>query len=110
MNQGDIPVITVESLSPSRKPTNLRFVGIGESTGHRHEIVGECELYEVERDFYGQLFRGLEVIVATDSPVCLRHNSGGEHGDLELAPGIYFIPLDIQQVEYDGEKERRALD
>lgn len=108
--QGDVPVTTVDSLTPGGKLTARRIVAYGESTGHHHELIGECDVYEVKRDVGGQLFEGLEVVVVEDKPVQLFHKSNGEHLPLQLVPGIYFIPLEIQQVEYDGSKERRIAD
>lgn len=107
--QGDVPILRVQNRTPG-KPTTQRIVAYGESTGHHHEIQGKCEVVEVERDFYGQLFKGLEVIVTEEKPGWLYHKSGGEHYTIEFTPGIYFIPTETQQVEYDGSKERRIAD
>jgi len=108
--QGDVPILRVDSLTPGGKPTKNRIVAYGEGTGHHHEIQGDCDVMEVERDIAGQLFKGLEVIVTEDKPGQLYHKSGGEHDTIELTPGLYFIPTDTQQVEYDGENERRVAD
>lgn len=108
--QGDVPVIRVQNRTPGGKVTNRLIVAYGEATGHHHEIQGECEVVEVERDFCGQLFKGLEVIVTEEKPGRLYHKSGGEHYTVEFVPGIYFVPTETQQVEYDGAKERRVAD
>ena len=109
--QGDVPLLRVDSLTPNGKATENRIVAVGESTGHHHQIVGECERYEVQRSIGGNLFRGLEVVVIDGNPVTLEHTSGGEHFTVEMTSGIYFIPAPgQQQVEYDGENERRVMD
>jgi len=108
--QGDVPILKIETLTPNGEPTTTRIVAYGEATGHHHAIMGECEVLEVERDIAGRFFKGFEVIVTDGNPVHLYHKSEGEHDTIELLPGFYFIPLDIQQVEYDGENERRVLD
>lgn len=108
--QGDVPVLRIDSLTPGGKPTDKRIVAYGEATGHHHEIRGECEVLEVERDIAGQLFKGLEVVVTPDKPGELYHKSKGDHYTIKFTPGIYFIPTDIHQVEYDGRHERRVLD
>ena len=64
--QGDVPMIRVDDLTDGGKKTDMRIVAYGESTGHHHEIRGECEVYEVERDVAGNLFRGLEVVVGSE--------------------------------------------
>ena len=108
--QGDVPILRVITRTKGGKKTDKRIVAYGEVTGHHHQIVGECEVYEVERTIKDQLFPGFEVVVA-DSPVTIVHNSGGEHYTVEMTPGIYFIPAPgFQQVEYDGENERRMSD
>lgn len=104
--QGDVPIIKIAKLSDNAKKTNNRTVAYGEVTGHHHTIYGECEVYETKREIEGQLFPGLEVVVT--ETVELRHQ---EHDTIEMIPGIYFIPSPgHQQVEYDGENERRVLD
>lgn len=109
--QGDVPILKVGGLSANGKITKERIVAFGEVTGHHHQIVGKCDVYEVERDIAGQLFNGFEVVVVEGQPVKIEHNSGGEHYAVEMAPGIYFIPgPGFQQVEYDGENERRVMD
>lgn len=108
--QGDVPIIAVENQSENGKATKQRIVAYGEQTGHHHEIRGECEVFEVERNIANQLFVGLEVIVAPEKEVEIFHKSNGEHDTIQLMPGVWFIPTDIQQVEYDGAKERRVTD
>ena len=108
--QGDVPILRIDSLTPGRKKTSRRIVALGEGTGHHHEIRGGCEVLEVERNVAGQLFKGLEVIVTEEAPGKLVHKSAGEHDPIELAPGLYFIPTETQQVEYDGAEERRVID
>jgi hypothetical protein len=107
--QGDVPILTIDTLTPNGKLTQRRIVALGESTGHYHEIQGKCDVYEVERDIANQLFVGLEVVVVNE-PVYLHHNSAGEHDTIEMIPGLYFIPTEIQQIEYDGEDERQVVD
>lgn len=108
--QGDVPIRKISDLTPSGKPSNIRIVAYGEATGHHHELRGDCDVFEVQRKVAGQLFKGLEVVVTDDHPVELWHKSNGEHDAITLAPGYYFIPTDVQQVEYDGENERRVYD
>lgn len=107
--QGDVPVLRIDALTDGGTPTERRIVAYGETTGHHHEIQGEVECYEVTRDIAGNLFPGLEVVVT--GPARIVHNSSGEHHAIEMTPGLYFIPAPgFQQVEYDGENERRVLD
>lgn len=109
--QGDVPILRVKSLTRGGKRTNNRIVAMGEVTGHNHVIEGSVECYEVERDLAGQLFRGMEVVVAEGESAYLRHTSDGEHRTIEMMPGIYFIPAPgQQQMEYDGRDERRVKD
>lgn len=108
--QGDVPIVKVNSLADGALLTNNRIVAYGEQTGHHHQIVGGAQVYEVEREFYGQLFKGLDVVVSEGVDASLFHNSGGEHDTIVFTPGIWFIPTETQQVEYDGENERRVYD
>ena len=109
--QGDVPILRVAAISDGAKATARRIVALGETTGHHHALVGECQVYEVTRSLAGQLFPGLEVVVTEGQPVHIEHNSDGDHAAIEMTPGIYFIPAPgYQQVEYDGADERRVLD
>lgn len=109
--QGDVPILRLAALPAGTKPTQTRIVAYGETTGHHHEVVGVCERYEVETTLAGQLFKGLAVVVTDGHPVRLHHNSDGDHADIELLPGVHFIPATgFQQVEYDGADERRVMD
>lgn len=104
--QGDVPILKVGNLSKNAKKTKNRTVALGEVTGHHHTIYGKCATYETMREIEGQLFPGLEVVVT--ETVELRHQ---EHDAIEMTPGIYFIPAPgHQQIEYDGEQERRVMD
>lgn len=108
--QGDVPIRKVDVLTPGGKLTSKRIVALGETTGHHHEILGECQVYEVARNFGGSLFPGFEIVVG-EAPVSLFHKSGGEHDTIEMTPGVWFIPAPgYQQVEYDGRNERRVMD
>lgn len=104
--QGDVPILRIEKMPKGAKPTARRIVALGETTGHHHEIVGEVQCFDATHN----LFKGIVVVVAEDKPAHLVHNSGGEHYTIEMAPGLHFIPTQIQQVEYDGANERRVLD
>jgi len=109
--QGDVPILRIQSLTPNGKSTKNRVVAMGEATGHDHHLVGTCERYTVSREIGGQLFRGMEIVVSEGQSVELVHKSNGEHYAIEMTPGLYFIPAPgQQQVEYDGEAERRILD
>lgn len=109
--QGDVPILAIPNLTPGGKPTKTRIVALGETTGHHHQIKGDVEVYEVERDLAGQLFKGWEVVVTEGKPATIEHNSNGEHATIEMTPGLWFIPAPgFQQVQYDGEQERRMLD
>lgn len=109
--QGDVPILRVDERTPDGKRTTKRIVALGEVTGHHHQIFGDVECYEVSRSVAGTLFPGLEVVVVEGKPARIEHNSGGEHYTIEMTPGVYFIPgPGFQQVEYDGENERRMLD
>jgi len=109
--QGDVPILRVDELTPGGKPTIVRVVALGEATGHHHEIKGDCQVLEVKRVIDGVLFPGFEIVVREENQVHLYHKSDGEHDIVEMAPGFYFIPAPgHQQVEYDGENERRVLD
>lgn len=109
--QGDVPIIRVTKRTKGGKRTAKRTVAYGETTGHHHSIVGEVTCYDVTREVGGQLFPGMEIVVVEGKPAHIEHNSNGEHNTIEMTPGIYFIPgPGHQQVEYDGENERRVQD
>lgn len=108
--QGDVPSLRIGTLPANATPAKSRTVAYGEVTGHHHTVNGGT-VYDVETDVAGQLFRGVCVVVDEGETAELVHNSGGEHDVIEMTPGIWFIPgLGQQQVEYDGENERRVLD
>ncbi len=109
--QGDVPIVRISKLTKGGKRTEQRVVALGEVTGHHHQIVGEVDVYEVERKVGGELFPGFEVVVVEGKPATIEHNSGGEHYTVEMTPGLWFIPAPgHQQVEYDGVNERRVMD
>jgi hypothetical protein len=98
--QGDVPFLKIEKLplNVRRRTGNNRIVALGEVTGHHH-VVESATMYE---DGFGNLF------ALVDKPTRLLHQ---EHGAIVLEPGIYQFGLNgINQVEYVGEEERRALD
>jgi hypothetical protein len=111
--QGDVPLLRIEARTPGGKVTKERIVALGEVTGHDHRIVGNCEVYDVEREIGWRLFPGKEVKVADGSSVYLVHNSGPvpEHTKIQIMPGLTFIPAPgHQQVEYWFEEERAVAD
>jgi hypothetical protein len=96
--QGDVPFRYVEKLPANVKPAKSNIVAYGEVTGHHH-IVEEAQMFT---DDLGNLFALVE------KPTRLLHH---EHGVIELEPGVIQFGKDgVQQVEYDGEEERRVLD
>ena|SRR5271157_382643 len=98
--QGDVPILKIAKLPEDARPRkdNNRIVAYGEVTGHNH-IVEEAKMYE---DGLGNLFALVE------KSTHLLHQ---EHGAIILDPGIYqFGQNGTQQVEYDGEEERRVID
>ncbi len=99
--QGDVPILRVAEIPADAKPSKNRRVAEGETTGHNHEVRGEVQMYE---SLAGYFFE-----VAVGKPVEIVHTSNGEHDAIEMTPGVYFVPREAQ-VEYDGEKERRAMD
>lgn len=99
--QGDVPIIRIDRLPEDAKPTENRIVAYGETTGHNHQVQGVKEAYENPAGFY--------FVVAPDEKAEMVHTSNGDHGTIEMAPGLYFVPR-VTQVEYDGEMERRVAD
>ena len=102
--QGDVPIRKIESIPSGAKKTKRCIVAYGEATGHHHTLVGECELYETQVE----MFPGIVFVVPKNSQVELTHP---EHDTIVFAEGVWFVPdPGYQQVEYDGENERRVLD
>lgn len=98
--QGDVPFLKIEKLpeNAKRRRNNNRIVALGEATGHHH-VLEAGTMYE---DGLGNLF------ALVKQPTRLLHQ---EHGAIVLEPGVYQFGLNgVQQVEYQGEEERRALD
>jgi hypothetical protein len=98
--QGDVPFLKIDELPANAKPRkgNNRIVAYGEVTGHHH-VLEAATMYD---DDLGNLFALVE------KPTRLLHH---EHGAIVLEPGIYQFGLNgVQQVEYLGDEERRALD
>jgi hypothetical protein len=98
--QGDVPILRIDALPANAKPRkdNNRIVAYGEVTGHHH-VIEQAQMYD---DDLGNLFALVE------QPTRILHH---EHGAIILAPGVYQIgQAGINQVEYDGEEERRVLD
>jgi len=78
---------------------NTKIIREGELTGHKHEIVGNAELWKM------QIFGNTdEMILTADEDVKIIHP---EHKTLDLPKGIYKIHI---QREYDELRERLIRD
>jgi hypothetical protein len=92
---GDIGLVRIESIPEKAQPVKNNIVAYGEVTGHHHVLLGEdVQVYSLESQLFAKV----------GEEVSINHQ---EHGTIMLEAGNYFI---CQQVEYDGEKERRVLD
>jgi hypothetical protein len=101
IRQGDVSLIKVASLPAGAQPLQSESARVvlayGEVTGHAHAIYENTEqvrLWAVGKVKY------LEVMAA----VMLRHE---EHTHVELAPGVYKLPV---QVEYEPQELRITRD
>ena len=97
--QGDVPIVKRDKLPEGAKKINGNILRLGEVTGHHHIVDGPCQLYEVD-----QPNKSAELWVEFFGDVAVKHH---EHGTLLFPAGVYVVP---DQVEYDGEEERRVLD
>jgi hypothetical protein len=77
---------------------NTKTIREGELTGHKHEIVGNAELWKIEN------FRNDDMILTADKDIKIVHP---EHKTLDLPKGIYRIRI---QREYDELRERLIRD
>lgn len=92
--QGDVPIVRRQP-PEGLKPIAGKTLRLGEATGHHHVVDGECQLYEAPTgELWMQLFSNCKI----------QHQ---EHGVLVFEPGWYVVG---DQIEYDGEEERRVLD
>ena len=101
--QGDVPSRYVAKLPKTAKRRKNNIIALGEVTGHHHvvEIVeGNAELYD---DALGNLF------MLVKSPVRILHHEHG-YGEYTVPGVVQFGLAGVNQVEYDGEEERRAQD
>jgi len=95
--QGDVPIIRRDKLPENAKPIPGNVLRSGKSTGHHHIIDAppdHYQLYDVDGVLWMELFQ----------PCPLKHQT---HGTLIFQPGVYVVP---DQVEYDGEDERKVED
>ena len=100
--QGDVPIVRIDDLPQNAVKSKSRIVALGEATGHHHIIDGTVKEAEIYTDAIGNLF------ALVKKEVKVLHQ---EHAPVILEPGVYRFGLDgFQQVEYDGEEERRVLD
>jgi len=100
--QGDVPILKIESLPDDVIEIEDRIIAYGEVTGHHHIIEGAVDEAKIYTDEVGNLF------ALVKKPVKVLHH---EHAPVILGPGVYRFGFDgLQQVEYDGEEERRVLD
>jgi len=104
MEEGEIP----DTAEGGRKLSVSKngIVALGETTGHKHRVVGPAKVYISEQD------RGEFIDVTTDTKA-----KGGkdaiakvvheEHAEIELAPGKYKV---VHQKEWAGKESREVID
>lgn len=92
--QGDVYFIAVSEGTAGAKEAaeERRVVALGEVTGHRHEVFGGRMLVQ-GNDLY--------VESSQEDPAWMMHlteqdEETGEHTRIDLAPGVYHIPIQRQ--------------
>ena len=94
--QGDVGFVPA-SIPKEAKKVKSRILALGEATGHHHVLTEECQVYEMAEGLFFRIPEGVETAQ-------LLHQ---EHDAIVIAPGEYRV---VEQVEYDGEEERRVMD
>jgi hypothetical protein len=94
--QGDV-IIKPANIPTRHIPKDSRVVAYGEATGHRHEVIGDGYVTEVDGVLYLHIGQGGAEI---------KHE---EHGKVSIPPGDYVIN---KVVEYDhfAEESREVMD
>ncbi|KKT85058.1 MAG: hypothetical protein UW82_C0004G0064 [candidate division WWE3 bacterium GW2011_GWC2_44_9] len=92
--QGDLLIVSVESIPEGAKKLGHKILAEGEATGHLHEL-DSGELYKKNENLY---FR------VSDEPATLMHP---EHAPLAFVPGVYQV---IRQREYEPKAWRYVCD
>lgn len=116
IRQGDVP-LTLDKSGVVRgkrvaKTTRL-VIARGETSGHEHTIVGDVELYELDKPEtvpgYSGVMSTHMVLVGGDAKFA--HLAGDmptkEHGEIDLKPGLYW---QLAQWEYTPEEIHRSAD
>jgi hypothetical protein len=95
--QGDVYILTVDSIPESAKQLPRCILAEGEATGHSHRILQteSASLFQAGQQ------RFLRVLA---EPVTLVHD---EHAPVTLPPGLYLV---WQQREYSPSGNRTVMD
>lgn len=108
IQQGDVLFKKIKSIPGNLKRVARRNNGFGagryvvaegETTGHHHSTIQECELFE---DVNGTLY----IRNASESPIIFEHQ---EHGAVEVPTGDFEIGI-VKEYDHFEEKAREVRD
>ncbi len=96
--QGDVLIITVDSIPKGKKQTKIIRLANGEVTGHHHSIFSSGAIGFADDE------NGLTEFLDVSAPVELEHQ---EHDTITIPPGIY---RSVIQSEYTPKEIRKVAD
>mgnify|MGYP001566260644 CR=1 FL=1 len=116
IRQGDVPLQldkTGKIRGKKRSIPGRVVLARGESTGHEHVILGEAEVYDLDKPEIVPGYEGAmsATMVLVKGKAKFAHlignQSTGEHDTIDIAPGLYW---QLTQWEYKPDEIRRMAD
>lgn len=114
VRQGDLYLVVIERLPEKKTPTGNKQLAPGTSQGSRHVLVGECRVFDPDKDesleLINEAAKGLKVSVELIGPVFESKAEievdHPEHGNRIIPAGAYAV---VYQRAF-AEEVRRQLD
>lgn len=75
---GDLLIREVKMMPGDLQRSETNILALGEATGHKHELIGDCDVFENRRDKF----------FVVHSTAFLKHD---EHKTIELTNGLYQV-------------------
>lgn len=97
--QGDVILKPVKEIPAGLKKRKSLVLAEGEATGHRHQALGNAELFEQEEE------RKLFLIVHSEGAT-IRHE---EHLPIDMPPGVFQISI-VREYDHFDEEAREVVD
>lgn len=90
--QGDVMLLPINTMPTNGTDAKTKILAYGETSGHRHELFGECDVVESDGAMY----------VNAKGVLMLEHVKGdrtlADHNVIEVPQGLYRVVI---QREYD---------